>query len=201
MTAIVDDLMAGIGAIIHPDKKTQKRMDIGDSLVMFYKFSAIPVILAFIIGLVSPLGATEAISAALALWIGIPVYIAITAALYHLLGKVVFKAFKNSYANNVTALVYGSFPLVLLYWLISLTSFGAGNAAASASTLMIFAILLVWGVFITIVALSNQQRCSRLTAFGVMIIIGILYFVVFLLLVGAVFYTLGSPGLQPGTTG
>ena len=55
---VIKELKAGIDAITHPNKGTKKKMAVGASLRMYYKFSIIPGILylfaAGIIGAINP---------------------------------------------------------------------------------------------------------------------------------------------------
>ncbi len=199
MTAVVDEFREGIDAVLHPGSTTKKKMEIEDAFAMYYKFSIIPTVLAIIISLFSQAGELYAIVLAFVIWIGLPISILVNSALYQFFGKVLFKAFKNSYANSVTALVYGSFPVVLFYWLVSLVSLG-GNLVTASLVLLILFIIAIWELFVTIVALANQQKCSRLTAFGVMIITGVVVAVILVFLVMISAAVLG-PGTSPGPVG
>jgi len=181
---IVDELKEGFNIMLHPKSTTQKERKIGEALAFYYKISIIPLILYIILALVVlPNAATglSALSAGLSsgmlaifgilvLLIIIPIFLFVTAFLYHVFGKL-FKVFSNPYSNTLTATVYGLVPTILFYWLSSVP--------LGSLVLIIFEI---WAFIVMIFALANQQKTSALKAFAVIIvteiIIGIIAFII-----------------------
>jgi len=174
----IDELKEAVNIMLHPGTATQKERSIRAAIAFYYKVLAIPLILYIILALAIPkptLNSSMSSSpfATLTLLIVIllivsPLVLLVDAGLYHLFGKFLFKVFKNPYSNTFTATVYSTVPFVLLVWLLGFISIA--NPVLLVGILIIFVILGIWGVIITIIALANQQKTSRLTAFAMWIV-------------------------------
>lgn len=192
----VDELKVGIGAAMHPSKETRKQMSTKQAIAFYYKFSLIPVAIAIIIALAASalLGATSSLLGIyshmpthfallsvllpiLILWVLVPVGFLINALFLQLIGRNLFNSFKGRYSNSITALVYGEMPAVGLFWTGFIPIIGT----------VILVIAGIWGFIVQIIALSNQQKTSRLVAFVIMIATSFL--------VGIIFYGIVLGGL------
>ncbi|MCL5430320.1 MAG: hypothetical protein M1504_02475 [Candidatus Marsarchaeota archaeon] len=197
---IVDDFVNGFKGIFNPNKTTQKKMDIGQALGMYYKFSVIPVILFIVIGAIVALAAGALLSsipglssfgaaggalaivgvivgAILEFWIFIPIGIFISAALYHVVGAAL-GWFKQGYSATLTSTVYYMMTVVAVAWLLPVPILGA----------LLVGIFSIWGIYVFITALANQHKTTKGKAFVVWLIWVIIGIVIFAILgMGALF--------------
>ncbi len=197
----IDQMKQTIDLMLHPASATQKKMSIGQALGFYYQLAIIPLVISLILGAVVGaaaaalfshfLGSMAAIGTGAALLfveayvllvflILIPVGIFISAAILHLFGKFLFRQFKATYTETFTSLVYGEAPAVLFFWLalIPIIDF-------------IYIVIYIWGFVVSIFALSNQQRTSKLSVIGVLVgtvvVVFILAFVIGVILGAALF--------------
>lgn len=50
---VMDAFKNGIDAVLHPDSGTKAKMSVMEALMMYYKFSVIPLVLAVIVAIVA----------------------------------------------------------------------------------------------------------------------------------------------------
>jgi len=162
---IIDELKEGFNMMLHPNSATQKERKIGEALAFYYKISIIPLILYIIFALVIPKAPTTLgvfsglisgvgiISGIIDILIFTPIASFISALIIHIFGKL-FRAFSNPYSNTFTANVYGEVPAILFYWLLPIMS-------------LLLVIFAIWSFIVLIIAVANQQKTSKLKAFGV----------------------------------
>lgn len=95
------------------------------------------------------------ISGIILFFILIPIGLIIDAAIYHLFGKFLLKAWNGNYSLTLNAAVFASVPALLLSWLLLI------------HYIKIIGILLIgiWEFVILIIALSGQQKTTRVNAF------------------------------------
>lgn len=200
---LIDEWKTAFGIMLHPYRNTKKSMSTSDALKFYYKLSIIPGILTVIISIISYMHPSVSllsvpgylkffflIMGVLSVWILTPV-IGLLAlnAWFQLIGKLV-RRFTKPYSNTLTAAVYAIIPNLLVVWVSGLTTLIINPL--HIFTLSYFLMLLVtlpfsiWSIIIWLYAMSNQQRISKLAAFGVdvlsSIILGALIFIVAFLL-------------------
>lgn len=102
-------------------------------------------------------------------WIAIPFYLFVNSMIYHILGKYVFRVFKNEYDNTASAFVYSAAPFAIFAWVIVIPIIG----------IILSLILGGWEITILVYSLANQEGITKKTAglviFGIGIIAGILW--------------------------
>jgi hypothetical protein len=170
----VDEIKEGLNIMLHPQDATMKEKSISQSLLFYYKVLAIPlaiyILLSFAFARVASAGAFLAWFSLLAYLVLVPIMFFFSAFLYHIFGKL-FKVFKEGYDKTFTAVIYGSIPTIIFIWLkpIPIVSF-------------LSIIFEIWGFIVAIFALSNQQKTSKLAAFGVILATGIVIAIIIILI-------------------
>ncbi len=198
----VDDFKSAINLILHPSKGTAKTMNIGQSLAFFYKVSVIPAIIFILLGIFatsyvssflgmlpapfSSIGAGAGIAILVILglifiWVVVPISLFVDAAILHLFGKFLLRQFKGDYSNTFAGYVYGEMPVISLFWLVFILAI-----ASPLLGILVFFLLALWSLVVGIIAIANQNKTSRLSVIGVIIVeivvIFIIEFVAFALL-------------------
>jgi len=170
---VIDELKEAVNIMLHPGTATQKERSIRAAIAFYYKVLAIPLILYIILALAiqnmtlslfMPSPILFAIIALIVYPIGLLLGLLVGASLYQIFGKLL-KVFNNPYSYTFTATVYGAVPGTLLLWLLAFTNIV--NPMLLVGIDLVEIIALIWGIIITIIALANQQKISRLRAFGV----------------------------------
>lgn len=167
-----------------PSKESAAKMGVKDALKLYYGVSLVPLLLFIVLGSIclnlglvsNRFGAVPLVLSLLPgvglnvllvafafayFWVLIPVSLLIDAALYHLVGKNFLKLFKGGYERTFTALVFGFMPMLLLYWLFVIPGVNA----------LALIVLPVWGFVVDVIALSVQQKVTRLQAFAVIAVL------------------------------
>mgnify|MGYP001626395312 CR=1 FL=1 len=160
----IEEIKEGLNIMLHPQTATMKERSISQSILFYYKVLAIPFIiyiLTVFIFVGGVIGAFLVGSSLLTFLVLMPIMFFFSAFLYQIFGKL-FKLFKGGYNKTFTAVVYGYMPIIIFLWLdlIPIISF-------------LPIIFEIWGFVISIFALSNQQKTSKLAAFGVILITSI----------------------------
>lgn len=178
----IDEIRKGIDIMLHPSKATKESKDIGGIFTYYYKLSFIPLILMIIVLLAllsiirSIIGSTSLIGSVFAglgilgailypiaiLWVLIPVGFLVSAGLLQIFGKLV-RQFKADYIKTLNAVIYGSVPLILFYWIFMVPLLGG----------IVEFIMAIWGLIVLIIALSNQQKIGNGASFGILILTGV----------------------------
>ena len=179
----VDEIKKEISMMLHPSKADS--MSIGQALSFYYKLAFIPLILSlilmiliYVLGnaifpgpslLVSShafafgwlVGLPLVLILLLVVLVGFlvlfPISILLTAGIFHLFGKFLFKIYKSDYKDTVTGVMYASGANILVYWLIAIPILGS----------FIGIIFSIWSLIILILALAKLQKTSGLASFGV----------------------------------
>ncbi len=133
---VVDEYKQAINTLFHPGAAT-KPMSIVESLMYYWKATAIPFVLvaieaalvgsalslmlSFLISSISalaPLLGAGIFLSVLVIWlILIPASLLVNAALLHLFGKILLKWFQGSYADTFAGFVYGTAAGYSLIWI------------------------------------------------------------------------------------
>ncbi len=193
----VDQFKLAYKVMFRPNKTTFTDRPIGDMLKFYYKILAIP-LLAFIIlellfygyglsGFGSPIILSAVIAAVIAyMLIGNLLAFFVWAVIIHLFGMALAR-FKKQFDNTLTGVIYGAVPATLFVWVIAIPVWGR----------YLFALFTFWGLIITIMAVANQQRVTKMQSLGVFIaiaIVALVLLVIFSYLAFSYFSSVG-PGL------
>jgi hypothetical protein len=202
----------------NPGVGSKRQMDVGGALKLYYMLAVLPFIAYLVIGglavsvgysvnaidsntVFAPIFAmVKSFSYVSLFWNGIvlffialPIGIIVDAVIYQIIGRFFLKMWNGDYSKTLTALVYSLFPVLLLAWL---------NAIPVVNTIFIV-LAPIWSIVIFVIAMSAQQKITRLNALIIMLVKSILVFlVVFLLglaLLSSFAYALTS-GLVPAGT-
>ncbi|VVB77115.1 Yip1 domain protein [uncultured archaeon] len=200
------DVSRSFRLLLRPSKESSGKMKLVDSLKFYYSASLIPLLLIMVVAFLRinygphinfiklfpmaystsvtmGVGAVVVALALLYVWVLVPIGFFIDAAIYQVVGKNFLRLFKGSFENSFSAVTLGSMPMVLLGWLI----------LVPGVNVLAFAVLPVWSLVVLIIALSAQQKITRLQAIGTMVVTAFLAFMtVMLLIYGAL---LGSGAL------
>ena len=84
----------------------------------------------------------------------------IDSLIYHVIGRSFLREFKRPWERTFTGVTYGALPMLALYWLLFIP----------VVSLIFLGILAVWGFINGIIAIANQQRITRMHAFGVYLV-------------------------------
>jgi len=175
---VIDELKEAVNIMLHPGTATQKERSIRAAIAFYYKVLVVPLILYIILALATPKPTFSPFMPSPSPFVPSPLFTVIllivsplgllaVAGLYHLFGKLL-KVFNNPYSNTFTATVYGAVPGTLLIWLLAFTNIA--NLMLLVGIDIIFFIVLIWEIIITIIALANQQKISKLRAFAVWLV-------------------------------
>ena len=162
-----------------PAKYTKRKLNFGAAIRLYYMLAAVPFVAYVVLGLISVylglpshrIGATHLLTPLYILfasssylsviWGGIvlffillPIGMAIDAVVYQIIVKFFLNMWKGSYDTTFTALVYSSFPILLLLWLSVLPLFNS----------LFIIVAPIWSIVVLVIALSNQQNVTRLNA-------------------------------------
>ncbi len=185
----VDDLKWAVDVMLHPSKMATRSWTVGNALVAYWKTAIIPMILAAILAtvltgpaasqLTSMLGPLKSLAGGLlgGVIIGaviveylifVPLGLLISALFIHAAGKLlgIFKG--GGYATTFSGIIYGILPWLVLSWIPFISIIGE-----------------LWSIVVTVIALSNVQKTTKLMAF-VAWVGGIIIAVIILAIVGVV---------------
>lgn len=171
--------------LVSPSKEAKGNYSIGKSLKFYYTvavfgfvFAAIVASLLMLAGspvstvLAQPLGTGlgfALIWLALLVFVMVPVGIFVNAAIYHLIGKFFLNAWKGLYNKTFAAATAAVAPITMLYWLFLFPVAG-----------IVFAVIFgAWEAVILVIALSVQQKTTRVNA---AVVLGILAAIVIMAL-------------------
>jgi len=172
----IDELKEAVNITLHPGTATQKERSIRAAIAFYYKVLLVPLILYIILKLaiqnmtLGPFMPSPLLFAVIALIVYpllLLLWLLVSADLYQIFGKL-FKVFNNPYSYTFTATVYGAVPGALLLWLLAFTNIV--NPMLLDGIGIVAIIALIWEIIITIIALANQQKTSRLRAFAVWLV-------------------------------
>ena len=207
-----EDVRKSFRMLFSPGKESAARMDVWGALKFYYGASLIPLLLFLVIGFVTlRLGLLQNAMGAATLpsfllnagagallvgfafvyfWLLVPIGFFINSAIYQLVGKYFLRIFKGGYERTFTAMVFGSMPLLLLFWLF----------AVPGISMLAFVVLPVWAFVVEVIALAAQQRITRLQSIGVMaVLVAMVLLVVLLLAYGVLgIFTNAMPLLGKG---
>lgn len=216
--AYMDELRFFWNLVWHPEKNAKRQLDFGSALKLYYTVAVLPFIAYIIVGsimvwagisthpathlfysfrgLLSTLSyASVVIGGILIFFVILPICIAIDSLIYQLVAKFFLNAWKGDYERTFSALVFALFPLLLLFWL------------SAIPFLNVFFIILapVWSIVVLVIALSTQQKITRLNTLFIMIVKSLLVLMVLLLLgisiAATLSYVIGSLAPAGGVVG
>jgi hypothetical protein len=193
--AFVDQFKLAYKVMFKPNKTTFTDRPIGDMLKFYYKILAIPLIAFIALELVLYLYGVSQIGTPIILGIVIASILAymlignlvaffVWAVIIHLFGMGL-RQFKKSFDNTLTGVIYGAVPATLFIWVLAIPTWGE----------YLFALFAFWGLIITIMAIANQQRITKMASLGVflaILIVAVLLLIVFGYLVLSYFSGIGS---------
>ncbi len=209
MKCDLDECKFGLRMLWRPGDTAKRQRSVRDSLLFYYYFSLVPLLLYVAAGYVfyHYLGATAIVNfmpmmrafmrlpvgfgpallvdAVVLFWILTPIGIAIDAFLYQLVGRRLLNAWKGDYSKTFTALMYAVLPQTALYWLF----------AIPIVNILALPIIATWAIVVLVIALAAQQRIRRTdAAIVVATTAGLALLVVFLLMAGLFLAVLGGYG-------
>ncbi len=192
---IFDNFKKALDRCTNPNKNTDK-MDVMDAIKYYYKVMILPMIASIVLALIggsvalSPIvsgmfGIVNAVFAAVSFLILFPIGMLLSAAVIQLFSKMVFGIFKGNYSKTFTAMMFGTLPVVLFYWLTYIPILG-----------MLILLFAIWSIYVTTVSLSKQQNVSIGKAFLGWLIPTVILAVIELVLMFVMFASLGLAGLM-----
>ncbi len=173
----------GVRSIFHPGKETSASLDIWGSLKIYYSVAIISIVLtAIAIGIMSIAGVhagpafsgsagiasmlsaslplISLISAAIGIFIAVPILLFIMAIIYQLIGKNFLNSWKGGYERTFAATMFGVLPAIFFYWAISIPLIGIAIAF----------ILGIWDFVVLAIALSSQHKIDRTKSVVVLLV-------------------------------
>ena len=184
---LIKSFKDGLGVIAHPGKGTERKMDVKEALLAYYKFALVPIaltILASIVVMLTLPGAlanaptTYLVNNSVQLTIDlykqylislivtplfIPLLLLIIAGMLHAVGRG-FGFFKGGFASTFAAVVYAEFSSLLFWFAVALGALGS----------IVYLIALIYGIYVLVVGLSKQHGTSMTNAF----VAGLVVFIV-----------------------
>ncbi len=165
--ALTDNLRLGIDAMMNPGKLTKRGLSLGNALKFYYGLSIFPLLLYVLLGyaliILNHLARRVFLLSSLLsgvgyFWILVPACLFIDALVYQVVGKFFLNVWNGNYERTFAAATFGAIPAVLFYWLMLLPSIRA----------LYVVIFGAWGLVVLTIAISNQQKASRLASFAVL---------------------------------
>jgi hypothetical protein len=117
-----------------------------------------------------------------------PLLAVVYSLIFHLVWKNFLQVVKGPYAATLTACLLGTLVTIIFVWLVPSPLY---STYATWGFLLSF-IVLLWMFGVTAIAISEQHGIPRQTAFGLMIVLGVL--AVVLPIVSLLFFSLGVFG-------
>ncbi len=204
---LLDDFRSGIIAVLHPSGITSK-MTVQNAILTYYKFSAIPMVLALIVALLissylativslSPtsqlIGGSAALTIAfyrkvlfllVTLPILMPIFLLVLAGIMHAIGGSL-KIFKEGFSRTFTAVVFANFA-TLLFWFTFVSLIDIGG--------IIYFVAFIYSIYVLVVALSKQHEITKLNAFFVGVLSFFVVLIILSLLSAGFTYAIASAG-------
>lgn len=189
MAFVEDQVKRAFAVVTDPDRETKKAMSIRGALILYYGVAMIPMVLGLIIsGLlggtiytildifnnpIAPILAGHTLPAMLSgtlayYLVVLPLLILLFSYLVYWMGRKMGSYRPNSYRHTLSAIVYGVLPYLLVSWIPIIKYAG-----------------LLWGLIVTILAISNLQRTKKANAF-ITWLLGLFLLVVIVAVVGAI---------------
>lgn len=179
---VFDTFKNGIDVVLHPAKGVKAEKTIGGALLVYYKFSVIPIILLAIVALGAGFALqgvsveTGLVSGALAgslpliaiagviiyVWGLLPLALLVYAIVLDWVGNAL-KAFSGKYPHTLTAVLYGSFGPLALLWFSVIPVIGS----------IVQLIAFVWSMYVLVVLIANQNKTSRVISLIVVVTAGV----------------------------
>jgi len=215
-----DTLRFWMDVVFHPGKATKRALGVKEALKLYYSLAVIPIVLGAIVvvavGGFNPFSPTMSVlglgnaaasgqsASGIAIGIGylllmllvvVPITVLINSGIYHMIVGKLFNIYKKDYAKVFMAMVYGLFPVLLVYWLCPFRLVGGA----------IIALVGIWSFIVDIIAISNQLGMSRLKAFGTLvlngIIVGLIALVIFAVIAMFAIVSMAKTGALAGMLG
>ncbi|MFI5412377.1 MAG: hypothetical protein ACHQX1_00615 [Candidatus Micrarchaeales archaeon] len=108
----------------------------------------------------------------LLVWIIIPLSVFLNSIIYHVVGKYIFRIFKNEFDTTASAFAYSVAPYAALAWTI----------AIPAINILVFIIAAGWQITILVYSLANQEEISKTKAGLLIFVLGIIASIVWLII-------------------
>ncbi|MDE1845762.1 MAG: hypothetical protein KGH53_00550 [Candidatus Micrarchaeota archaeon] len=195
----MDGLRFGYEVMTRPATAAKRSLSAGEAIKIYYKLSVIPFLLYVAISIIiievglSPVSSVLSsfstffssaisiplilITAIFTLWVAIPLGIAINSFFYQVVGKVFLNVWKGSYDKTFTAVMMAELPALMLYWLL----------AVPGLNFLYIVLVGIWQYVVLVIALSVQQKTTRLgAAAAVLITVAAIITVVLLIIFGFV---------------
>jgi hypothetical protein len=196
---ISDTIRKGFRLLLSPSREAKGNYSIRKSLKFFYTLAVTGLIFAAVVAAllqVSGLGFSNVsvfsslatassqfywvlLGLAVSLLVLAPVGLFADAALFQLFGKFLLKAWNGTYERTFAAVTAACAPILLLYWLFQLPVVGIGIAV----------LLSVWEFVLLIIALSVQQKVTRMKALAAILLTLVIVLVVVMAIAFAVLAT------------
>ncbi|MCL4363360.1 YIP1 family protein [Candidatus Marsarchaeota archaeon] len=184
---MIKEFKQAIEIMVHPSKASNK-MDIGQSYGFYYRYAIIPLLAAVIVSGIAVsaitgllFGVITAVGALIEILAIIPLSIILGAAYLHLFGYL-FKKFKAGFEGTLAAVVYGTIPALMFYWLIALISYIKFPIIQFIS-IIVDIVFGIWGLVVAIYALSAIHGISKKAALGVYIVAAVIPLIIILIVV------------------
>ncbi|MGI0141798.1 MAG: YIP1 family protein [Candidatus Micrarchaeales archaeon] len=176
----MNDLRFAYSILFRPASAAKKNFTARQFLGLYYKLTVIPFIIYLVIGaLLIQFGASSIstslaglasifpiatalayplliLSGVLIFWIAIPIGFAIDAFIYQIVGKLFLNVWKGNYDKTFVAAGFAVMPAMLFYWLLSIPILNV----------LYIIVVGIWEIVLLVIALSVQQKVSRLQAFA-----------------------------------
>lgn len=197
---IVDDLVKAWNILIRPDKNTSKAMNFGTAVKFFYKATIIPFIIVFIIQMLTGFQASALTNAGLPSmfgtyfvaislilgWVLAPIVILLSAAVVHFFGAVLLKKLKRGFWATFGSVTYAySAGWILNIILTLVEGLGIDGVVLGIVSLVISLVIILWKIYMYIVALANQHKTTKWDAFLVYLV-GVVVIVIIVIVVVAI---------------
>lgn len=195
-----NSFMRGVRSIFHPGKESAGSLDIWGSLKIYYSIAIISTILtAIAIGIMYALGVysrlggglhvfgiasvfsssapiISILSAAITIFIIVPISIFAMAIIYQLIGKNFLNAWRGTYEKTFAAAMFSVLPVTLFYWAISIPVLG-----------LVFAFVFgIWDFVVLTIALASQHKIER-TKSIIIVLVGAIFSIIIAMLVFSFF--------------
>jgi hypothetical protein len=167
---LYDNMKRGFMSLIHPGEESSGKISIPKALSIYYPVAVIGLILALVMGYLSMSHSTAlnysgsyvktTILLAAIYLIIIPIGIFIDAAIYHLIGKYLLKAWRGDYSKSFAAYTFVVIPFLSLYWI----------GEVPVLKIPITGIIAVWSIIMVVIAFASQHKINRTESAVVMIV-------------------------------
>ncbi len=181
---VLDETKKVFAIIRDPRKANCGAMSLTESLLFAYKATILADLIGFVVTIFLGTNLASATAAGLVGWLVFAVVeIFAGAAIFHLVGKYVFRKFNSGFKNTVASVAYAYSAMQWLTLIASMVGIVLAEATMIGLVYSIFEfIALIYGFAVLVSMLSRMQHTKAIYAFGSVVLIPLVIIIAYVFL-------------------